>query len=97
MSADAVTTAFLYLAIAAAGGALAFLAGQRAGGRTPPEVARAHEEALLLESVAKDLATLDDAAARAAAPEDARHEIANARDELDDAVRTLRRGADLVV
>lgn len=89
--------AFLYLAIGASGGALAFLAGQRASGRTPPEVEACHEQAALLESVARDLDALEQEAARSDLPEADRAEIGQARTRLDDAIGGLRRGADLLV
>lgn len=90
------TLAFLYLSIAASAGALAFLAGQRASGRTPAEVHACHEQVALLESVSRDLDALSEDAARSAAPADGREEIESARTRLDDAIGGLRRGADLV-
>lgn len=93
MSAAAI--AFLYLAIATSGGAVAFLAGQRSSGKTPREVESCHEQALLLESVAKDLRALADDVAKAG--DEGREELKAARDELEDAIHGLQRGADLIV
>lgn len=90
-------TAFLYIAIAASAGALTFLAGQRSSGRTPKEVDDCHEQAALLEGVKKDLDNIYEDAHRAKTPEDATIEVARARDQLEDAIVGLRRGADLVV
>ena len=87
--------AFLYMAIATSGGAIAFLAGQRSSGKTPREVEGAYEQAVLLESVAKDLRTLCDDAAKAGA--EGREELESAKEQLDDAIFGLQRGADLVV
>lgn len=94
---SAAAMAFLYLAIAASGGALAFLAGQRMSGRTPPEVHACHEQAALLESVARDLTAIQEDAQKNATPEDGAEELENARARLDEAISGLRRGADLVV
>lgn len=93
---SAAAMAFLYLAIGASGGALAFLAGQRASGRTPPEVDACHEQANLLESVSRDLDALHEDAAKATTPEE-RAEIEAARTRLEEAISGLRRGADLLV
>lgn len=97
-------SAFLYVAIAASGGALAFLSGQRSSGRTPPGVESVYEHAMLLDSVARDLRALTEQAEKLPAPEvgreeleTARGELAAARTELEDAIGRLRRGADLVV
>lgn len=91
------TMAFLYLAIAASCGALAFLAGQRSSGRTPREVDECHEQATILQGVARDLDQLTEDVERADAPTEAREDLARARMQLDDAISGLRRGADLVV
>lgn len=89
--------AFMYAAIATSTGALAFLAGQRMSGRTSKEVQSCYEQATLLESVARDLRALSEDDARDAAPEEGREELARASDRLEEAIRGLRRGADLVV
>ena len=90
-------SAFLYMALATSGGALAFLTGQRASGRTPREVEACHEQAMLLDRVAEDLRSLCDEADKAEAPDEAREELRQARDRLEEAIAGLRRGADLVV
>lgn len=90
--------AFLYLAIAASGGAVSFLTGQRTSGKTAPEVESCYEHALLLESAARELNALCEEAAKAAdLPPEARAELEGAREKLEDAIGGLRRGADLVV
>lgn len=94
---SAAASMFLFLAIAASGGAVAFLTGQRTSGRTPPEVEACHEQATLLERASEELRALCDEAQKADAPEEAREELRAARDELEDAISGLRRGADLVV
>lgn len=94
---SAAAMAFLYLAIGASGGALAFLAGQRASGRTPPEVHACHEQASLLESVSRDLDALHEEATKTDIPDEGREELENARTRLEEAITGLRRGADLVV
>lgn len=94
---SAAAMAFLYLAIAASGGALAFLAGQRASGRTPKEVHECHDQASLLESVQRDLDALHEEAAKTSVPEEGREDLEDARGRLDEAISGLRRGADLVV
>lgn len=91
------TMAFLYLAIGASCGALAFLAGQRSSGRTPKEVDECHDQAAMLQGVARDLDLLYEDAERADAPPEAREDLVRARTQLDDAISGLRRGADLVV
>ena len=85
------------MAIATSAGALTFLAGQRAAGRTPKEVDDCHEQAALLEGVRKDLDHLVEDATRAEVSPDAAVEVVRARDQLDEAIVGLRRGADLVV
>lgn len=90
-------TAFMYAAIACSAGALAFLAGQRASGRTSKEVEGCYEQGTLLEGVARDLRELHAEAERTPAAEHGRAELANARERLDDAISTLQRGADAVV
>lgn len=90
-------SAFLYLALAASAGALAFLSAQRLSGRTPPQVERVHEHAALLESVGRDLRALVDEAEKAPPSDDGRADLRSARDGLDDAIAGLRRGADVVV
>lgn len=90
-------TALLFLAIATTTGALAFLAGQRASGRTPREVSECHEQATRLDSVRRELDALHEAAERGGVPQEARAELARAREGLEDAVAGLRRGADLLV
>lgn len=92
-----IASAFLYIALAASGGALAFLAGQRASGRTPREVEDCYEQAALLEGVETDLRALEEEAAKAANVEEGREAVRNARIALSDAIRGLRRGADQVV
>ena len=89
--------AFLYLAVATSGGALAFIAGQRMSGRTPPEVDGCNEQAILLEGIARELDAMCDDVDGASDPDDARAALQRARDELDEAISRLRRGADLVV
>lgn len=88
---------FLYMAIAASSGALAFLAGQRASGRTPPEVDECHEQAMLLDSVARDLRALTEDAAKADPSDEGTQNLRAAHEQLDEAVVSLRRGADLIV
>ena len=89
--------AFLYTAIATSGGALAFLTGQRASGKTRPEVTECYEQAKLLESVARDLAAFSADLAKSAPDAAGRKELDSARTQLEDAISTLQRGADLVV
>lgn len=89
--------AFLYAAIAASTGALAFLAAQRMSGRTPREVQACYEKALLLESASKEVRALCEDAEKSGAPEDARADLRTASEQLEDAIRGLRRGADLIV
>lgn len=96
-SPDIATTAFLFLAIAIAGGSLAFLAAQRASGKTSREVERVLESALLLESVAKDLRALR---ADVSPKDEAKHaegDLEGAQRQLDDAIAGLRRGVDLAM
>ncbi|MHB8603770.1 MAG: hypothetical protein ACYDCK_00840 [Thermoplasmatota archaeon] len=90
-------TAFLYVAIASSVGALTFLMGQRASGRTPKEVDECHEQATLLEGARRELEALYDEAHRAGSPAPTLDEIDRARIQLDEAILGLRRGADLVV
>lgn len=87
--------AFLYLAVAASGGALAFLFAQRMSGRTPPEVAGCYEGASQLESATRDLGSLCSEAK--AVPTGAHGLLESARAELEEAVRGLHRGADRAV
>lgn len=94
---SAAAMAFLYVALAASGGALAFLAGQRASGRTPKEVHECHDQAALLENVSRDLDALHAEAEKGDAPEEGREEIQCARARLEEAIGGLRRGADLIV
>lgn len=89
--------AFLYLAIAASGGAVSFLTGQRTSGKTAPEVESCYEHALLLESAARELNALCDEAAKADLAPETRADLEGAREKLEDAISGLRRGADLVV
>lgn len=90
-------TAFLYVAIATSVGALCFLAGQRASGRTPKEVGDAHDQATRLDGVKRDLDRLVDDAARADASVASREELERAAIQLEETISALRRGADLVV
>lgn len=87
---------FLYGALAVSGGALAFLRGQRASGRTDPEVAECYEKVMLLERVAREVEELTEEAGKAG-DEDALKELATAREQLEEAIAGLRRGADAVV
>ena len=89
--------AFMYAAIATSTGALAFLAGQKASGRTSKEVAGCYENVALLEGVARDLRELADEVQRSPTAEDGRGDLVKARDRLEEAIVTLRRGADRVV
>lgn len=89
--------AFMYLAVATSGGALAFIAGQRMSGRTPREVEGCNEQAILLESALRELDAMCDDADGDGDPADARTALQRARDELDEAISRLRRGVDLVV
>lgn len=81
--------AFMYGAIATSTAALGFLTGQKTSGRTSKEVEACYENVALLEGLARDLREL--------AAESESEELAKARDRLEEAVVTLRRGADLVV
>ena len=89
--------AFLYIAIAASGGAVSFLTGQRSSGKTSSEVEACYENAVLLESASRELRALCDEAAKAELPPETRVELENARVQLEDAISGLQRGADLVV
>lgn len=89
--------AFMYAAIATSVGALAFLAGQRSSGRTSKEVESAYESVTLLQGVHRDLGELAAEAGKAPGQEDGRAELVKARDRLEEAIVTLRRGADSVV
>lgn len=89
--------AFLYVAIATSVGAITFLAGQRAGGRTPREVDECHEQAALLEGAKHDLDRVYEDAHRNQTPQETLAELDRARSQLDEAIVGLRRGADLVV
>lgn len=91
------TMAFMFLSIAASGGALAFLMGQRASGRASPEVDECHEQALLMESFAKDLGSFEADVEKTAPPADVQEELKVARRDLEEAILGLRRGADLVL
>ena len=89
--------AFMYAAIACSTGALAFLAGQRASGRTSKEVSAAYENAALLQGVARELNELAAEVEKAPEPVEGREHLVKARDRLDEAITTLTRGADRVV
>lgn len=94
---NAAITAFLYVSIATSVGALAFLAGQRASGRTPKQVDECHEQAALLDGTRRDLERLAEDAERAGTAPEAREELSRAAEQLDEAIAGLRRGADLIV
>jgi hypothetical protein len=94
---NAAITAFLYVAIGTSVGALTFLLGQRASGRTPKEVDECHEQAALLDGVKRDLDHLAEDATRADAAPPAREQLERAAERLDETIAQLRRGADLVV
>ena len=89
--------AFMFAAIATSTGALAFLAGQRASGRTSKDVAGCYENAALLQGVARELHDLADEVEKAPAPAEGREHLVKARDRLEEAITTLTRGADRVV
>lgn len=90
--------AMMYAAIATSTGALAFLTGQRASGRTSDDVEGCYESATLLDGVARDLRALCEETQKAPPVEgDGREELAKALERLEEAVSGLRRGADLVV
>ena len=89
--------AFMFLAVAASGGALTFLMGQRSSGRTASGVEESQEHALLLESVSKDLEAFHEDLVKTMPVADGHEEIKRACLQLEEAISGLRRGADLVL